>query len=65
MEGTEGVARLVPPERKGKIDSPPIAIARMAHTDDLANIAVFMFSDAASYVSYVYCTSFLADACHR
>lgn len=51
IEGTEGMARLAPtPElRQAVMDSVPLR--RMGTRDDIADLAIFLSSDAASYVT--------------
>lgn len=48
IEGTEGMDRLLP---KGREDSWPIPTGRKGQARDVANAAVFLFSDAASFIS--------------
>lgn len=46
--GTEGMDRLTP---KGREDSWPVPTGRKGESRDIANAAVFLFSDAASFIS--------------
>jgi peroxisomal 2,4-dienoyl-CoA reductase len=46
--GTEGMDRLTP---KGREDSWPVPTGRKGESRDVANAAVFLFSDAASFIS--------------
>ncbi|KAI9452131.1 2,4-dienoyl-CoA reductase [Lactarius psammicola] len=48
IDGTEGMDRLLP---KGREDSWPIPTGRKGESRDVANAAVFLFSDAASFIS--------------
>ena len=52
VEGTEGVRRLVTPESLKMIDE-SCPLGRLATIDDIANAAVFLCSDAASFVTGV------------
>ncbi|MCC7131814.1 MAG: SDR family oxidoreductase [Gemmatimonadales bacterium] len=57
IDGTEGMARLAPtPEARREIES-RIALRRYGTRDEVANLAVFLASDAASYVTgaIMYC----------
>ncbi|KAH9028395.1 NAD-P-binding protein [Lactarius hengduanensis] len=48
IEATEGADRLLP---KGREDSLPLPTGRKGESRDVANAAVFLFSDAASFIS--------------
>ena len=52
VEGTEGVRRLVTPESMKRIDD-DCPLGRLATIDDIANAALFLCSDAASFVTGV------------
>ena len=52
VEGTEGVRRLVTPESMKMIDD-DCPLGRLATIDDIANAALFLCSDAASFVTGV------------
>jgi len=52
VEGTEGVRRLVTPESMKMIDD-SCPLGRLATIDDVANAALFLCSDAASFVTGV------------
>ena len=52
VEGTEGVRRLVTPESMKMIDD-YCPLGRLATIDDIANAALFLCSDAASFVTGV------------
>ena len=49
IEGTEGITRLLPPEMKDKLVA-AVPLRRMGTIDEIANIAVFLASDAASLI---------------
>ncbi|GAA6032571.1 hypothetical protein JCM8097_004821 [Rhodosporidiobolus ruineniae] len=50
IEGTEGMARLVPAEWKDKVTA-AIPLQRYGSIEDIADAALFLFSDAAKYVT--------------
>ena len=50
IEGTEGVARLIPKEVKEKTTK-AIPAGRYGTIDDIANAGLYLFSPAASYVN--------------
>lgn len=50
ITGTEGIDRLMPKGRDGQ-KYWPIPTGRMGDSKDIANAAVFLFSDAASFIS--------------
>lgn len=50
IDGTEGVTRLVPPDMRKQMES-KIPLGRFGRTEEIANVAVFLASDAASLVS--------------
>jgi peroxisomal 2,4-dienoyl-CoA reductase len=52
IEDTEGMRRLVPPEVKDKIVR-KIPLGRYGRIDDIANAALFLCSDAASFINGV------------
>jgi peroxisomal 2,4-dienoyl-CoA reductase len=50
IDGTEGVARLVPPDMRAKMEK-GIPLGRFGAIDEIASLAVFLVSDAASLVT--------------
>ncbi|HEY8431412.1 MAG TPA: SDR family oxidoreductase [Sandaracinaceae bacterium] len=50
IDDTEGMARLAPPDMKEKIAS-TVPLRRFGTIEDIANAALFLASDAASYVN--------------
>lgn len=50
VDGTEGIKRLIAAEMKDKITN-RIPLRRLASVDDIAHAAVFLCSDAASYIN--------------
>lgn len=52
IEDTEGMKRLVPPEVKDKIER-KIPIGRFGRIEDIENAALFLCSDAASFINGV------------
>ena len=50
IDETEGIARLVPPDLKAKMES-KIPLGRFGRIDEIASIAVFLASDAASLIT--------------
>lgn len=51
IEGTEGVRRLVPGKKAADARIKGIPLRRMGQIDDVANLAAFLSSDAASYIT--------------
>lgn len=49
IDDTEGMTRLAPPDMKEKLEK-AVPIGRFGRVEDIANAAVFLASDAASYV---------------
>ncbi|KAL7010151.1 peroxisomal 2 4-dienoyl-CoA reductase sps19 [Cystobasidiomycetes sp. EMM_F5] len=56
IAGTEGIARLLPKDSQATVKKIPLQ--RMGHLHDIANATVYLFSDAASYVTGV---NFIVD----
>jgi peroxisomal 2,4-dienoyl-CoA reductase len=52
IEDTEGMRRLLPPEVKEKITE-KIPLGRFGCISDIENAAIFLTSDAASYINGV------------
>ena len=50
IAGTEGNDRLLPKGPTGQ-NSPPLPLGRKGDSKDIANATVFLFSDAASFIS--------------
>ena len=53
IDGTEGMARLAPDEKSRKRVKEGVPLGRMGLPQDIANAALFLVSDAASYVTGV------------
>lgn len=53
IDGTEGMARLAPDEKSRKRVEQSVPLGRMGVPQDIANAALFLVSDAASYVTGV------------
>ncbi|WP_135228965.1 SDR family oxidoreductase [Deinococcus fonticola] len=53
IDGTEGMARLAPDEKSRKRVEEGVPLGRMGLPQDIANAALFLVSDAASYVTGV------------
>lgn len=53
IDGTEGMARLAPDEKSRKRVEQSVPLGRMGIPQDIANAALFLVSDAASYVTGV------------
>jgi NAD(P)-dependent dehydrogenase (short-subunit alcohol dehydrogenase family) len=51
IDGTEGMAKLAPNEGMRKIATEATALRRFGNTDDVAMLALYLASDAASYVT--------------
>ncbi|MDX2178755.1 MAG: SDR family oxidoreductase [Bryobacteraceae bacterium] len=51
IEGTEGMARLAPTEAAKRAVIETVPLRRMGTRDDIANVAIFLCSDAASYIT--------------
>jgi len=51
IDGTEGMSRLAPTEESRKRVIQSVPLRRMGTKDDIANLAVFLCSDAAGYIS--------------
>ena len=51
IEGTEGMDRLSPKDAKGFNIAECVPLQRMGRKDDVSNVALFLVSDAASYIS--------------
>ncbi|MEQ8892015.1 MAG: SDR family oxidoreductase, partial [Sandaracinaceae bacterium] len=49
IDDTEGMTRLAPPDMKAKLEK-AIPLGRFGRVEDIANAALFLASDAASYV---------------
>jgi peroxisomal 2,4-dienoyl-CoA reductase len=49
IDDTEGMTRLAPPDMKAALEK-AVPLRRFGSVDDIANMAVFLASDAASYV---------------
>lgn len=49
IDDTEGMTRLAPPDMKAKLEQ-GVPLKRFGTVEDIANMAVFLASDAASYV---------------
>ncbi len=49
IDDTEGMTRLAPPDMKAKLEG-AVPLKRFGTVDDIANMAVFLATDAASYV---------------
>lgn len=50
IDETEGMARLAPPDMKAKLAN-AVPLKRFGRIDDIANMALFLASDAASFVN--------------
>lgn len=50
IDETEGVARLVPPDMRAKMER-DIALGRFGRIDEIANVALFLASEAASLIT--------------
>lgn len=50
IDDTEGMARLAPPDMKKKLEA-AVPMKRFGKVEDIANMAVFLATDAASYVN--------------
>ena len=53
IDGTEGMARLAPDEKSRSMVASSVPLGRMGIPQDIANAALFLVSDAASYVTGV------------
>lgn len=53
IDGTEGMARLAPDEKSRRMVERSVPLGRMGVPQDIANAALFLVSDAASYVTGV------------
>ncbi|RJF72564.1 SDR family oxidoreductase [Deinococcus cavernae] len=53
IDGTEGMARLAPDEKSRKRVEEGVPLGRLGVAQDIANAALFLVSDAASYVTGV------------
>ncbi|MCI0571072.1 MAG: SDR family oxidoreductase, partial [Myxococcaceae bacterium] len=51
IEGTEGMERLAPSEAAHERVRQLVPLQRMGTRDDIANLALFLCSDAASYIT--------------
>jgi len=51
VNGTEGVRRLVPTERAREYVTKMIPLRRLAEKSDIADLALFLCSDAAQYIT--------------
>ncbi|MBM3810831.1 MAG: SDR family oxidoreductase [Acidimicrobiia bacterium] len=51
IDGTEGMSRLAPTEESRQKVIQSVPLRRMGTKEDIANLAVFLCSDAASYIS--------------
>ncbi|WP_291427071.1 SDR family oxidoreductase, partial [Deinococcus sp.] len=53
IDGTEGMARLAPDEKSRSRVAQAVPLNRLGVPQDIANAALFLVSDAASYVTGV------------
>lgn len=53
IDGTEGMARLAPDEKSRRMVERSVPLGRMGVPQDIANAALFLVSDAASYITGV------------
>ena len=53
IDGTEGMARLAPDEKSRSMVAGTVPLGRLCVAQDIANAALFLVSDAASYVTGV------------